>query len=158
MRRIFHQCHDCANNRLIYTMQASRRVFNLAPCNVLINSAANTFWNERMLLVTVVLSTIYAGHPDEYRDHPRACSCTCKTNFTFGEKFANFNELYNECERTEQLCPRVTVNNRPMFVYNFQDKTKQKHLSLNNFLVKTQILPIFHEVSMHQILHILMAQ
>jgi len=32
-----------------------------------------------------------------------------------------------------------------MSVHNFQDKTKQKHLNLNNFL-KTQILPVFHEV------------
>ena len=34
---------------------------------------------------------------------PLSLFCTCKTNLTFEEKFANFNELYNGNERMEQL-------------------------------------------------------
>ena len=34
------------------------------------------------------------------------------TNFTFGEKFANLNELYNGYERTEQLWIKATIRER----------------------------------------------
>ena len=33
-------------------------------------------------------------------------------NFTFGEKFANFNKLYNRYERTEQLLIKATIRER----------------------------------------------